>query len=156
MSKANAKRTTSAPAKSGKKSRTKQSVRKGAPSSMEALPFTRPGRQNKAGHVIKSGCWWNVQPTGHYASDFATGTDYARAYFEQAQINAGPAMLVWIVEAMALSMVPRGRSGPGLDGIAVGFITGIGRLLQRGVGLAAFSAVALGADGRRPSRCSGR
>ena len=78
--------------------------------------------------------------------------DYARAYFEQAQINAGPAMLVWIVQEMALSMVPRGRGGPRLDPIAIGFLNGIGKLLQRGIGLAALSAVALGAGGRRPSK----
>jgi hypothetical protein len=76
-----------------------------------------------------SASWWHVSPTGSYSEDFATGLAYAKAFRSSLLYNAGPTSLVYIVEHMARAG-SAGRKGKHLDGIAVGFLTGIGGALQ--------------------------
>jgi len=59
----------------------------------DALPFFKKGR----GKVATS--WWNVTPSGNYATDLKTGKEYARAFMPMLSFNAGASDLAVIVSA---------------------------------------------------------
>src|ERR1700682_1765247 len=61
----------------------------------DALPFFKKGR----GKVATS--WWNVTPSGDYATDLKTGKNYARAFLPMLTFNGGASALGAIVSDMA-------------------------------------------------------
>ena len=61
-------------------------------------------------------CYWHVEPSGDYARDCDTGTEYAFAYLRHCQVG-GLTRLQQIVAAM-----PHGR----FSGVEVGFLSTIG------------------------------
>jgi hypothetical protein len=106
----------------------------------DALPFFRKGR----GKIPTS--WWNVTPSGNYSADIETGMAYASAFLPLMKYNAGAASLGAIVSDMAkagsnLEKDPRHRRG--IDNIALGFIMGIGGILQSTMGGIAIAAAAI-------------
>jgi hypothetical protein len=103
------------------------------PPNRDDLPFFRKRRGQSAN-------WWEVRPTGNYLKDLETGKKYAEQYLSHLTINAGPAMLVWIVGAMKNAP---GRDKDRLDGIAVGFLTALAKMFQRSVGRLALARLAL-------------
>ena len=109
----------------------------------DALPFFKKGR----GKVASS--WWNVTPSGDYATDWETGMAYAKAFLPLMTYNAGAADLGIIVSHMAIA----GRDPShvkacrGIDDIALGFLNGIGGSLQSAIVGLSISTVAIESPG---------
>jgi hypothetical protein len=76
--------------------------------------------------------WWTVEPTANFADDMETGRKYARQFLEHLFINAGPAMLAWIVSDMAAASKSQ-KGQRHIDNIAVGFMHEIATMLQAGI-----------------------
>jgi len=92
----------------------------------DALPFFKKGR----GKV--SPTWWNVTPSGDYATDLETGMAYAKAFLPLMTHNSGACDLGVIVSHMAIAGRDpvRVKASRGIDDIALGFLMGIGGSLQ--------------------------
>jgi hypothetical protein len=122
------------------KTNKRKTAAKGATAARDALPFFQKGR----GKIPTS--WWNVTPSGNYSADLETGMAYASAFLPLMKYNAGASSLGAIVSDMAKA----GRNlekGPGdergIDNIALGFIMGIGGILQSTMGGIAIAAAAI-------------
>jgi hypothetical protein len=63
--------------------KTKTSAKNDATAIRDALPFFK----NRQGKVAQS--YWNVTPSGDYATDLETGKAYARAFMPMLRFNAG-------------------------------------------------------------------
>jgi hypothetical protein len=125
---------------SAKTSEPKMKAKSEATAMRDALPFFRKGR----GKVETS--WWNVTPSGDYATDLETGMSYARAFLPLLMFNAGASDLGCIVSHMALAGRDRSRTPEdwrGIDSIALGFMMGIGGSLQSAVGCIGIAAAAI-------------
>ena len=109
----------------------------------DALPFFKKRR----GKVASS--WWNVTPSGDYATDWETGMAYAKAFLPLMTYNAGASDLGIIVSHMAIA----GRDPShvkacrGIDDIALGFLNGIGGSLQSAIVGLSISTVAIESPG---------
>jgi hypothetical protein len=122
------------------KSKTKAKAKNEATATRDALPFFQKGR----GKIPTS--WWNVTPSGNYSADIETGMAYASAFLPLMKYNAGAASLGAIVSDMAKAgrNLEKGRGDRrGIDNIALGFIMGIGGILQSTMGGIAIAATAI-------------
>lgn len=105
----------------------------------DALPFFKKRR----GKTKTS--WWNVKPTGDYATDLETGKAYARVFLPMMKFNAGPSDLGVIVSDMALAGRKPGvtKEWRGIDAIALGFLMEIGGNLQAAIAGVAIAATVI-------------
>jgi hypothetical protein len=77
---------------------------------------------------------WDVTPSGDYAADCATGARYAREFLRSCDGTAGWASLLAHIVA---DMIRAGTNGtfadghPKVDGIAIGFMSVIGRAVAK-------------------------
>ena len=121
----------------------KTSTKKPAAETLEemrdALPFFKKGR----GKVETS--WWNVTPSGNYATDLETGMAYAEAFLPLMAYNSGASALGTIVSHMAIAgrKPSRVKAWRGIDNVALGFLLGIGGILQSAIGGVAIATVAI-------------
>lgn len=86
-----------------------------------ALPFVRNTtlREQAAGAAPRS--FWDVQPTGDYGPDCATGARYAALAIDYMVAANSPQILQWAV----CDMMTAGRAHSGIE---VGFLSVFGRL----------------------------
>jgi hypothetical protein len=86
-----------------------------------ALPFVRQTtlREQAAGAVPRS--FWDVQPTGNYGPDCATGARYAALALDFMVAANSPQILQWAV----CDMMTAGRAHSGIE---VGFLSTFGRI----------------------------
>jgi hypothetical protein len=108
--------------------------RKAGPSELtqlrDALPFFKKGRG------AEPTSWWNVTPTGDYATDLATGRGYARDFMPMLMFNAGASALGTIISDMAMAgrdQAKNPKEWRGIDNVALGFMMQIGDSLQSAV-----------------------
>ena len=123
-------------AKTGKK----KTAAKGATAVRDALPFFKKGR----GKIPTS--WWSVTPSGNYSADLETGMAYASAFLPLMKYNAGASSLGAIVSDMAKAgrnIEKKPNDWRGIDSVALGFIMGIGGILQSTMGGIAIAAAAI-------------
>jgi len=123
-------------AKTGKK----KTAAKGATAVRDALPFFKKGR----GKIPTS--WWSVTPSGNYSADLETGMAYASAFLPLMKYNAGSSSLGAIVSDMAKAgrnIEKKPNDWRGIDSVALGFIMGIGGILQSTMGGIAIAAAAI-------------
>jgi hypothetical protein len=108
----------------------------------DALPFFKKGRE-----VASS--WWNVTPSGDYATDLETGMAYAKAFLPLMNYNAGASDLGVIVSHMAIvgRDPSRVKAWRGIDDIALGFLMGIGGSLQSAIVGVSIATVAIESPG---------
>jgi hypothetical protein len=120
-------------------SRKRKSTKRDATAIRDALPFFRKGR----GKVASS--WWNVTPAGDYATDIATGMEYAKAFMPLMAFNAGASDLAVIVSDMAIAGRDKSRTKAwrGIDDVALGFLLGIGGSLQSAIAGVTIATVAI-------------
>ncbi|SNS36778.1 hypothetical protein SAMN05216374_1002 [Tardiphaga sp. OK246] len=106
----------------------------------DALPFF------KNGQGAEPTSWWNVTPTGDYATDLATGQAYARDFLPMLMFNAGASSLATIISDMAKAGRDPGKTpktSRGIDNIALGFMMQIGDCLQSVIVGIAIAAAAI-------------
>ncbi|MGM5020215.1 hypothetical protein [Tardiphaga sp. 367_B4_N1_1] len=102
----------------------------------DALPFFKKGRGDQPTS------WWNVTPTGDYATDLETGRAYARDFLPLLTFNAGASSLATIISDMAKAgrdPEKNPKDWRGIDNVALGFMMQIGDSLQSaivGIGIA--------------------
>jgi hypothetical protein len=127
-------------AKTSKTKAKKAKVKNEATAMRDALPFFKKGR----GKVETS--WWDVTPSGDYATDLETGKGYARAFLPMLSYNAGASDLGIIVSHMALAgrdPVKAPKAWRGIDAVALGFLMEIGGSLQAAMVSVAIAATAI-------------
>jgi hypothetical protein len=106
----------------------------------DALPFFKKGR----GKVVTS--WWNVTPSGDYATDLKTGKNYARAFLPMLTFNGGASALGTIVSDMAKAgrdPANNPKDWRGIDAVALGFMMEIGTSLQAAIMSISIATVAI-------------
>jgi hypothetical protein len=78
-----------------------------------------------------SATWWNVSPTGNYETDYQTGQEYAAAFWRvSGTTGCAGSDLGQILLAMHEPSRKKSKRHNGLSGIEIGFIRGIGDIID--------------------------
>src|ERR1700722_20531279 len=95
----------------------------------EKLPFF-VARARRTGPRLNP--WWNVSPTGDYGADYQTGAEYAAAFWRVCGKtgHAGDDLGQILFAMHAPGRKKSKRDDDGLSGIEIGFIRGIGDIID--------------------------